>query len=103
MIWIMRYSLAALCPLCYGLPPFRKLAIWSRMKHPAKLVGLFLLTPIVAASTGTATALSSENSSSIAAVPDTPPPAVEEYNYPGADQIFAEREIRYSKATAISY
>ncbi|WP_334270995.1 hypothetical protein [Saccharopolyspora indica] len=41
--------------------------------------------------------MSSEDNAASSALPVNPPPAVEEYDYPGADQIFADRGIRLLK------
>ena len=57
---------------------------------------------LLVTSTITATALSSllfagTGANAATAVDDTPPPIVETYDYPGAEQIFAERGIRLLK------
>ncbi|WP_370969350.1 hypothetical protein [Amycolatopsis sp. cg9] len=45
----------------------------------------------------TAAALVAGPTAATAAADDTPPPIVEDYDYPGADQIFAEHGIRLLK------
>ncbi|RKT87326.1 hypothetical protein SAMN05421805_1334 [Saccharopolyspora antimicrobica] len=66
------------------------------MKHWVKFIALFSLTSAIATSAGSASALNSEEADANNTEP-APAPAVEEYNYPGADQIFAERGIRLIK------
>jgi hypothetical protein len=56
---------------------------------------LFAVFTLIAASS--AVVITAAGASPAATADDTPPPIVEEYDYPGADQIFAEHGIRLLK------
>ncbi|MER7078498.1 hypothetical protein SAMN02982929_00764 [Saccharopolyspora kobensis] len=66
------------------------------MKHALKLFTLLSLSSILFIPSPVSAVNSGDNAAS-SALSATPPPAVEEFNYPGADQIFAERGIRLLK------
>lgn len=87
-------NVAALCPFRYGHSSPLKIDTWIRMKFTPKLFGLFSMAALLTASAGAASAVNSEDKLTNDVAAEAPPPAVEQYNYPGADQIFTERSIR---------
>ncbi|MEU6645317.1 hypothetical protein ABZ863_22560 [Saccharomonospora sp. NPDC046836] len=67
------------------------------MKKRLRIVGILFAVGIAMLSTGAANALASKTDSTQAANQETPPPIVEEFHYPGGEQIFSERGIRLIK------
>lgn len=67
------------------------------MKTRSRIAGITLLAVLSGLPTGAANAISSTSDQAVAADSVTPAPIVEEFDYPGAEQIFAERGIRLIK------